>query len=59
MSRDVDSFCFHQQTDSNVTIEARKLDVKVVKFTDDTKGGKVITGIEDRDKLQQALDCYR
>jgi ribonuclease P/MRP protein subunit RPP40 len=32
------------------------LDVKVIKFADDTKGGKVAS-IEDRDKLQQALDC--
>ncbi len=33
------------------------MDVKVVKFADDTKSGKVITSIKDRDKLQQALDC--
>jgi hypothetical protein len=43
--------------DLEVTIEARKLDVKVVKFADDTKGGKAVTSTEDRDKLQQALDC--
>jgi hypothetical protein len=30
--------------------------VKVVKFADDTKGGKIIVNTEDRDKLQQALD---
>jgi len=33
------------------------LDVKLVKFADDTKGGKVVTSTEDRDKLQRALDC--
>ncbi len=43
--------------DLEVTIEARKLDVKVVKFADDTKGCKAVTSTEDRDKLQQALDC--
>jgi len=34
-----------------------ELDVKIVKFADDTKGGKVINSIEDRDCLQRALDC--
>jgi hypothetical protein len=38
-------------------IKRRKLEVKVVKFADDTKGGKIITTTEDRDKLQMALDC--
>jgi len=33
------------------------LDVKVIKFADDTKGGRKVASIEDRDKLQQALDC--
>jgi ribonuclease P/MRP protein subunit RPP40 len=33
------------------------LDVLVMKFADDTKGAKVIEGEEDRQKLQQALDC--
>jgi len=33
------------------------LDVKVVKFADDTKGARVVSCEEDRDKLQQALDC--
>jgi len=39
--------------------ELRKLalGVKIVKFADDTKGGKVITSCEDRDNLQRALDC--
>jgi ribonuclease P/MRP protein subunit RPP40 len=31
--------------------------VKVIKFADDTKGGRKVASIEDRDKLQQALDC--
>jgi hypothetical protein len=35
----------------------RLLDVLVMKFADDTKGAKVIEGEEDRQKLQQALDC--
>jgi hypothetical protein len=38
-------------------IKRRKLEVKVVKFADDTKGGKIIMGTEDRDKIQMALDC--
>jgi hypothetical protein len=38
-------------------IKRCKLEVKVVKFADDTKGGKIITTTEDRDKLQMALDC--
>ncbi len=29
----------------------------MVKFPDDTKGGKVIENTEDRDKLQRTLDC--
>jgi hypothetical protein len=39
--------------------EIRKftLDVKVVKFADDTKGGKRVTNDDDRAKLQRALDC--
>ena len=43
--------------DLEVDMEELKLDVKLVKFTDDTNGGKVVTSIEDRDKLQQALNC--
>jgi hypothetical protein len=43
--------------DLEVEITASELEVKIVKFADDTKGGKVITGMQDRDKLQQALDC--
>lgn len=43
--------------DLEVDMEELKLDVKLVKFADDTKGGKVVTSIEDRDKLQQALNC--
>ncbi len=35
----------------------RLLDVLVMKFADDTKGAKVIEGEEDRQKLQQAIDC--
>jgi hypothetical protein len=34
-----------------------KLDVKVIKFADDTKGGKTVGSVEDRDVLQRALDC--
>jgi len=37
-------------------LRRQQLEVKTVKFTDDTKGGKVIVNTEDRDKLQQALD---
>ncbi len=33
-----------------------ELEVKLVKFIDDTKGGKVIGNTEDRAKLQRALD---
>jgi hypothetical protein len=40
-----------------VKVNELNLDVKVIKFADDTKGGKVINSVEDRDKLQQALDC--
>jgi hypothetical protein len=42
----------------NLEIELDKLEleVKLVKFIDDTKGGKVIGNTEDRDKLQRALD---
>jgi hypothetical protein len=39
-----------------VEIKKQQLEVKIVKFADDTKGGKVIVSIEDRDKLQQAQD---
>jgi hypothetical protein len=35
---------------------ACQLDLTVVKFACDTKGGKVIVNTEDRDKLKQALD---
>jgi hypothetical protein len=42
--------------DLEVEIKKQELEVKVVKFADDTKGGKVIVSIEDKDKLQQALD---
>jgi len=38
-------------------IKKLKLDVKVVKFADDTKGGKRVTNDDDRAKLQRALDC--
>jgi hypothetical protein len=37
-------------------LERLKLDVKIIKFADDTKGGKIITSCEDRDELQQALN---
>jgi ribonuclease P/MRP protein subunit RPP40 len=43
--------------DLEVKVNELNLDVKVIKFADNTKGGKVINGSEDRDKLQQALDC--
>ncbi len=39
-----------------VELKRQQLDVKVVKFADDTKGGKVIVNTEDREKLQGALD---
>jgi hypothetical protein len=29
----------------------------VVKFANDTKGGKIITSTDYRDRLQMALDC--
>ncbi len=32
-------------------IERLQLKVKMIKFADNTKGGKVITSTEDRDKL--------
>jgi hypothetical protein len=35
------------------------LDVKVIKFADDKKDARKVASIEDRDKLQQALDCLR
>jgi ribonuclease P/MRP protein subunit RPP40 len=43
----------------NLEAELKKLNisVKIIKFADDTKGGKVITSAEDRDKLQRALYC--
>ncbi len=37
-------------------LKRRELGVKVVKFADNTKGGKIISSTEDRDQLQQALD---
>ncbi len=43
--------------DLETEIERRRLDVLVKKFVDDTKGAKVIRGAEDRDKMQEALDC--
>ncbi len=42
--------------DLEVELKRQQLDVKIVKFADDTKGGKVVVNTEDRDKLQQALD---
>jgi hypothetical protein len=43
--------------DLETEIERRRLDVLVKKFADDTKGAKVIRGAEDRDKMQEALNC--
>jgi hypothetical protein len=37
-------------------LKRRELGVKLVKFADDTKGGKIVSSTEDRDQLQQALD---
>ena len=37
--------------------EKRDLGVQIIKFADDTKGGKVIRGEEDREKLQEAINC--
>ena len=47
-------FCYID--DLEVELKRQQLDVKVVKFADDTKGGKVIVNTEDREKLQRALD---
>ncbi len=38
-------------------VKRRLLEVLIRKFADDTKAAKVIGGPEDRDKLQEALDC--
>lgn len=35
----------------------RELEVLLLMFADDTKGAKIIKGPEDREKLQEALDC--
>jgi hypothetical protein len=43
--------------DLEVDLDKLDLEVKLVKFADDTKGGKVIETMDDRDKLQRALDC--
>jgi hypothetical protein len=37
--------------DPEEEIKRRKLEVKVVKFDDDTKAGKIITSTEEKDKL--------
>jgi ribonuclease P/MRP protein subunit RPP40 len=37
--------------DLEVELKRQQLDVKIVKFADDTNGGKVIVNTEDRDKL--------
>jgi len=37
-------------------VTALQLDVLIAKFADDTKGAKIISGPDDRDKLQAALD---
>jgi hypothetical protein len=40
-------------------VKKLKLDVnvKIIKFADDTKGGRKVECEADRDKLQRALDC--
>ncbi len=43
--------------DLEVELDKLDLEVKLVKFADDTKEGKVIETMDDRDKLQRALDC--
>ena len=43
--------------DLEVEVKKRLLEVLIRKFADDTKAAKVIGGPEDRDKLQEALDC--
>ncbi len=43
--------------DLEVEVKRRLLEVLIRKFADDTKAAKVIGGPEDRDKLQEALDC--
>lgn len=43
--------------DLEAEVVKRQLEVLILKFADDTKGAKIIRGQEDREKLQEALDC--
>jgi hypothetical protein len=40
-----------------VELDKLKLEVKLVKFEEDIREGKVITITDNRDNLQRALDC--
>jgi hypothetical protein len=44
--------------DLEVEVISRLLEVLTMKFADNTKGAKVIESVSDRDKLQEALDCF-
>jgi hypothetical protein len=43
--------------DLETEIDRRRLEVLVKKFADNTKRAKVIRCIQDREKMQEALDC--
>jgi hypothetical protein len=40
-----------------VEIKQRLLEVLIMKFLEDTEGAKIIKGPEDKEKMQEALDC--
>jgi hypothetical protein len=44
--------------DLEVEIKRRNLDVLIFKFTDDTKGAKVIESVMDKEKMQEALTAF-
>jgi hypothetical protein len=44
--------------DLEVEVISRLLEVLIMKFADNTKEAKVIESVADRDKLQEALDCF-
>jgi retron-type reverse transcriptase len=43
--------------DLEYELKRLKLDMKVIKFADNNKGGKTVRSVEDRDVLQRALYC--
>jgi ribonuclease P/MRP protein subunit RPP40 len=45
--------------DLEAELKKLKLGVKIMKFADDTKGGRKVDCEADRDSLQRALDCLR